>query len=428
MFSSTIRKSILSFFVVLTGLSLLFGKAGSPINQDESKISPFELPDIYVSPITKTRADNALQWLDKVRPDVSKIFEEQIYGKRPPRPQLVKSEIVESSDDALGGIAKRRQVKITVGDANGMHTFTMLAYFPKKAKKPVPTFLCLNFSGNHVASTEQEVIVPDCWVRNTTRYGMNITNNKTTAKDRGANPFDFKEIIARGYGVATIFYCEIYGDEAGEIHRKNSIYKIFKNPEQFGGAIAAWSWGLSRGLDALETLPECDSKKVIVVGHSRLGKTSLLAGAYDKRFAMVISNNSGCMGAAISRRKFGEHVEFITRVFPHWFLPKLRDYADKEEQMPIDQHQLLAMIAPRPLYVTSATEDLWADPRGELLAVVEASKVYALFGGKDFPTMEDFKAEEPFQGEVGYHLRKGKHALKLYDWMRFCDFADKHFK
>lgn len=401
-------------FIILTNATFGAPKA----NYDESKVPQIKLPNILSIPGGSFTAESALDWNQKVRPALADIFENKIYGEIPPRPAKEVFEVVEASDDALGGKAIRRQIKITVADAKGEKSFIMLLYLPK-SKAPSPVFLGLNFMGNHATTKDPNVIMPN-WVRNTSTGKIKITDNKPTEESRGmqGNRWPFEKIVERGFGIATIYYCDIYPDLEKYDGAPQSIYSIFEKP--LNGAISAWSWGLSRALDALETIPGADAKNVIAIGHSRLGKTALLAAALDTRFAGCVSNNSGCMGAAISRRQFGETIEAITRVFPYWFKPQLREYANKESELPIDQHQLLALIAPRPLYVTSASEDLWADPRGELLALVEAGKVYRLFGAKNIPTMENFK--KPFLGDVAYHMRNGKHGIFEYDWMNFCDF------
>lgn len=208
-----------------------------------------------------------------------------------------------------------------------------------------------------------------------------------------------ERVTERGYGLASAVYTDIRPDADDGRPRAEDEW----------GAIGQWAWALSRLLDRLAADPRVDASRVVAIGHSRLGKVALWAAAQDERFAMAISNNSGCGGAALSRRDVGESVEAITRTFPHWFCPRFSGYAGREAELPVDQHELIAAIAPRPVVVGSAAEDTWADPEGERLGAELAAPVFRLLD-----------AEPP-----AYHLREGGHALRVDDWERYLDFADR---
>jgi hypothetical protein len=315
---------------------------------------------------------------------------------------------------------------VLLDGTEGGPAFEILLYVPNAAPRPVPAFLGLNFRGNHAVHPDRGIRLSTAWMRE----GPGIVAHRATEATRGgdAAAWPVERILDRGYALATIYYGDLEPDRPDGW--KDGVRARF-GPGASGafakgdwGAIGAWAWGLSRALDVLEKDPDVDGRRVAVIGHSRLGKTALWAGASDPRFALVVSNDSGEGGAALARRKLGERTEDITRVFPHWFCSRYREYAGKEETLPVDQHELLALVAPRPLYVASATEDLWADPRGEFLAAQAAEPVFRLLGAPG-PGLEQWPvADRPVGGSIGYHLRRGPHALTAYDWEQYLDFAD----
>ncbi|MBP3357437.1 MAG: hypothetical protein J6K91_00880 [Opitutales bacterium] len=403
------------------------------INYDESKANIYKKLDILDKIGGGGRVESAKQWMNEERPKVIKFLEEEYYGKMPPLPKKLEFKLVEKSDNALDGTAKRRQYKIISTDVNGTHTFNVLMYFPKYASKnnPVPAFVYTNYSGNHTTVAEKEVLLPerDAWFRNS-KTGK-ITNHTTNDSQRGASltPHPFKEIVARGYAVATFSYNELYPDTETYFMPEKSIYKIFdrKALGEHLRSIPAWAWGDCRVLDLLETLPFIDRHHIGVAGHSRLGKTAMLAGAYDQRFALAVSNSSCIGGAAMNRRDYGETLRSATVNFYCWYLPKMQYYGEHVEEMPIDAQHFLAAMAPRMIYVLSGTKDYWADPKGEFLSLMEAGKIYGLFGAKKMATLDDLRVETPFIGDgFGFVLYNGTHKIDLYNWNCIMDFTDAH--
>ena len=390
-------------------------------NYDEARVPAYELPEILRGSDGSVVA-TAGAWAGR-RAEILQLFREQVYGAAPEAPGDMRFTVLEEDGAALGGLARRKQVLVEFGEDGSGPSMEILLYTPAAASDPVPVFAGLNFGGNHTVHADPAIRLSQRWMRD----GSGVAGNRATEASRGrsASRWQAESVLRRGYGIATV-YCGDLDPDTDDGFR-NGVHALA--PARTGaswGSIGAWAWGLSRALDYLERDPHADGSRVAVMGHSRLGKTALWAGARDTRFAMVISNNSGCGGAALSRRRFGETVERINTRFPHWFARNFRAYNGREDALPVDQHMLLALVAPRPLYVASAVDDAWADPKGEFLSAMHAGAAYDLLGEEGLGVAEQPPVGEPVMRTVGYHVRAGGHDVTAYDWARFLDFADMH--
>jgi hypothetical protein len=356
-----------------------------------------------------------------------------MYGHNPELPITLRAEVVAVRKDAVNGLATRTITTLRFFDDPNAPRINLMLYVPNKAVKPVPIFLGLSFYGNASVEDDPSIPLPDGWMR---RHSTSaVVNNRATGSLRGiyAHRWPLALALEHGYGVATFYYGDVEPDHIDGWRDGIRGYALklagrtSPNPNEWG-ALGAWAWGLSRALDYLETNSAVDANRVIVFGHSRLGKTALWAGAQDKRFALVISNNSGEGGASLARRNFGENIAYSIAHASWRYCNRFRDFIDREKDLPFDQHMLLALIAPRPVYISSATEDFLADPKGEFLSAVHAESVYRLFGLRGVNTTQWPKPDLPVGQTIGYHLRSGRHAITAYDWKQFIRFADRHLR
>ena len=414
-----------NFGLLLLWLSASLAFTQQKANYDESKVPAYILPELL-----KCRNGEMVttvnQWEKQRRPELMELFASQIYGHTPAENIDVSYEIMTENREAMGGKATSKQVKFTFSNGNKKLEAFLLIYIPNKPKGKVPVFVGYNFKGNHSTTTDTTILYSPAFSL------VKEPGHPDWERGTQTSRWNYDLIIDRGYAIATMCYHDIFPDKP-EL-KDHSVISLFSgyNPQKTDPgewqAIGAWAWGSSRIVDFLETQERIDTNKIAIMGHSRQGKAALWAGAQDPRFRIVISNDSGCGGAALFRRKFGETTEIINNAFPHWFCENFRQYNNQEELMPVDQHQLLALIAPRKVYVASAKDDQWADPRGEFLSAYHAGPIYRLYGLSTIGTDQIPELHTPIMEDIGYHMRAGKHDVTDYDWERFLDFADKHFK
>ena len=399
------------------------------VNYDEAALPPVELPEILTCSDGRV-ISSPEDWNRLRRPELLRLFQDTMYGKSLPLPARTEYRILSEKRGDLNGTATRREILITFHHNGQTHDMTILFYVPERRNGKVPLFAGLNFRGNHSLRPEPEILPT----------GLRKCKNETelqewldTRASRRAG-FPVEEIIRRGYAVATASYHDLFPDRIDGW--QESIFRLFfpqanLQPRLPGySSIGAWAWGISRIIDCAVTFPEIDAGKIACYGHSRLGKTSLWAGVNDERIGLICVNDSGCGGAALSRRLYGETLYGMyhyNNFGKYWFTDTLESRALHPETLPVDQHMLIALAAPRAIAVHSATEDRWADPKGEYLAAYHAGPVYRLFGKDPLESPVPPIPDMPVGTDVSYFLRTGKHALLPADWLHYLDRADYVF-
>jgi (4-O-methyl)-D-glucuronate---lignin esterase len=389
-------------------------KTGHISNYDEAKVPPYALPDLLkLSDGTPVR--DAKTWQTRRRPEIIKLYETQIFGRLPANVPKVQWRVVETDPKAKDGQAIRKQVVGTVGDGSRGVQINLSVYTPAAASKAVPVILLANFGGGAAAP-------PPAPARGSTAPALPLGEPPVAA-----------DILARGWGFATLRYQDIQPDRANSLSEGVIGLTLPSGQTQPAaeewGAITAWAWGISRAIDYLASDKTIDPNRIALQGHSRLGKTALWASATDERIAAVFASCSGEMGAALSRRDWGETVDDMAQNFPWWFSGTFQQWAGRWNDMPVDAHMLIALSAPRPVYITGGTADQWADPVGEFLAAVAAGPVYRLLGKKDLGLSTLPPLDVPVTtGELGWHYHTGPHTASPADWQGFLTFLDKYFK
>ena len=424
------------------------------LNFSEAGVPPYTLPDPLVTDAGKPVTD-AKMWWEQRRPEILSLFENEMYGRTPgfafARDELLRHpriEVRSEKKNALGGKAVRREVRLHFTTKADELYIDILLYLPAAAKHPAPAFIMFNFSGNQTVTEESDILMCESWVY--THKDGTVIDHHSMEKSRGEvkSRWPIEMIIDRGYALATACYQDI--DPDFDDGFQNGIHPyFFKNgqtrpaPNEWG-SIGAWAWGLSRIFDYLETDPAIDPARVAVAGHSRLGKTALWAGAQDQRFAVVIANNSGCGGGSLSKRIYGETVGLLNYVRPQWFCGNFAYYDNNEAALAFDQHELVSLIAPRPVYFAVAEDNHGADPKGEFLTALNADAVYRLLGTPGIGNILEknvtirkgnmiYDAKMPPLNQstgatIGFHIRTGKHDVTVYDWEQFLNFTDRHFR
>ncbi len=376
-------------------------KSRSEFNYYEERVPLYTLPAVLTETNGKT-VNSKDEWIKVRRPELLELFRTNVYGRIPSTPYEMDFKIINEDRKAINGAATLKQVDLTIAAGEKSLIIHLILFVPNNAPKPVPAFLLINLGSK----------------------GLDAT------RIQKSESWPVEEIIARGFAAAAFSNADIDPDNFDEF--KNGIHNVLdKNirPDDAWGTLAAWAWGASRCLDYLVSDRDIAKNKVAVVGHSRGGKTSLWAGAEDQRFALVVANESGAGGAAIARRRFGETVARLNTSFPHWFCANYKKYSNNEDALPVDTHELIALIAPRAVYIDCASEDLWGDPKGCYLALCNSLPVFRLLGIKsDLPEGVPPLDKQVISGKVAFHIRSGEHNLKLQDWNFFMDFADKVLK
>ena len=390
-----------------------------------------------------TTVATAKDWTEKRRPELKALFAHYMYGEIPPKPDKLdfKSEVVDKK--FLSGKATLKLVTISIRGSD-VPKIDLLVVTPN-AGKPAPTFLAMNFCGNHAVHPDPRIPLARSWLGNNCK---GCTNNHATDAARGAQASDWplEQIIDRGYALATFVNADVDSDRGNVsdgVHAwlaRERTGAATNSQTADRGCIAGWAWGFQRCVDYLVTDEAIDKNRIAALGHSRNGKTALLAAAFDERIALAIPHQAGSGGTGPSRvaekmaaptgangRPTAETVAVINKSFPHWFNGEFKKFGAEPQKLPFDQHCLVALMAPRPVLLSNAEGDRWANPGGQFDVLKAAEPAYKLLSAGGCDATEMPPMSKLVDSKLGYYIRPGSHSMTSGDWMVFLDFADKHF-
>lgn len=385
--------------------------SGHVSNYSEEKVAPYTLPDPLVL-VSGEKVTTAEQWWKQRRPEILKFYQTEVYGRIPENSPRVTWEVTETDAAARDGATTLRRIVGRIGDRPDGPKMNLTVYTPAKATGPTPLMLSISFNFGGA------------------RGGGKAPPAKLPGKGPGFDSIG--EVLSRGWSYATLNYSDIQPDQAGR-WKEGVIGQTLKEGQSQPaadewGTISAWAWGISRAIDFFETDKTVNAKQIAITGVSRLGKTVLWAGAQDERVAAVFSIVSGEMGASLIRRDWGETLDDMAQNFGYQFAGNLQKYVGKWNDLPVDQHLLIALCAPRPVYVNGGLTDQWSDPKGEFLAMVAAGPVYKLLGKQDLGTSDLPSLDQPLlSGDLAFHYHSSGHTAVPADWKNFLDFATRHF-
>ena len=421
--------SILTLAVALRSASILAAPSGAPPFPEPSALKPqAALPDPLVM-FDGRRVTSRDQWFKERRPELQALFQHYMYGAIPPKPAHAQAKVVGEYQDFLAGQATLKLVSLEMGPTNAPRIDLMLV-IPNGRSAPAPVFLAMDFCGNHALTADPRVPLARSWLGNSCK---GCTNNTATAAARGSQAGDWPlaDIVRRGYALAAFYSGDVDPDRK-EV--SEGLYAWLAAGDSAGnnptnrGTIAAWAWGFHRCVDYLVTEPAVDAHRIAALGHSRNGKTALLAAAFDERIAMAFPHQAGCGGSAPSRSKTGESVKAINDHFPHWFNAQFKQFNDAPERLPFDQNCLVALCAPRPVLFSAAEQDQWSNPAGQFQVLQAADPVYRFLGTEGLAAKELPPLRQLVASRLGYYVREGKHSMTADDWTVFMNYADSQWR